>query len=226
MAKSFEKIKAMSLRREGVSIKSIARILSVSKGSASLWCKDVKLSSEQIENLHKSMVIGGYKGRMLGAQLQKDRRMNKIEAYRSLGAMEMKNLSEREVLLLGLGLFLGEGTKGKNQFIFSNSNPEIIKLILLWLRKNFRVSSEDIFCRIFINVVHSSRIHEIQKRWAEITGLPLNNFKPPVFIKAKNKKIYENHNSHLGTLAVRVRKSSELHYRILGLCHGLVYKLI
>ncbi len=44
MAKSREKQLARVLRREGKSIREIASVLKVSKGSISLWCRDIVLS--------------------------------------------------------------------------------------------------------------------------------------------------------------------------------------
>lgn len=49
MAKSKEKNKALILRQNGESIKDIAKRLKISKSTVSLWCRDIKLTSEQIK---------------------------------------------------------------------------------------------------------------------------------------------------------------------------------
>jgi len=46
-----EKQKAIALRKEGYSIKEIARILPVSKSSASIWVKEVILNSQAKKRL-------------------------------------------------------------------------------------------------------------------------------------------------------------------------------
>jgi len=74
MAKSKEQSLARSLRKNGLSIKEISDKLKVSKSSASLWCSEIKLTEEQIQKLHDKMVRGSYKGRMIVARLQKERK--------------------------------------------------------------------------------------------------------------------------------------------------------
>lgn len=69
MAKSIQKMEARQMRKNGKSIKEIAIKLQVSKSSASVWCSDIILSSKQINDLNKKMVIGGYRGRMIGSRM-------------------------------------------------------------------------------------------------------------------------------------------------------------
>ena len=224
MAKFREKIRARELRRQGKSIKDIATMLGISKSSASLWCSDIKLAQQQIAELHQRMVSGGYMGRLLGARLQKEKRLKRIEFHRNSAVKEIGNLSERDLLMVGLGLHLGEGTKKRNQFYFTNSSPEILGSIIKWLEL-FGISRKNIFCNVFINNIHKDRVGSVVHAWSKILGIPKNQFNKTVLIKSENKKVYENADSHLGTLALRVAKSSELQYRVLGLSERLLYKI-
>ena len=74
MAKSKEQFNARELRKKGKSMKEIAKKLKVSKGSVSLWCKDIELTENQKLKLHKQMVRGSYAGRMAGVRMQKERK--------------------------------------------------------------------------------------------------------------------------------------------------------
>jgi hypothetical protein len=225
MAKSYERIAARKLRREGKSIKSIAVALRVSKGSVSLWSRDIKLSVVQIERLKENQIKGGYKGRMIGAEMNRKKREEKIVNYRSLGRNETRDISKRELKLLGLGLYIGEGRKHPSRFGFTNSNAQVVQIILMWLQRIFKVSIGQISCRVYINQDHAARIKEVEKEWSKITNVPLSQFRRSVLIQVKNKKTYENHDIYLGNLAVEVSKSSNLQYKILGLIDGLVYNL-
>ena len=49
MARFKEKNKALLLRKKGESINDIAKKIKVSKSIVSRWCRDIKLTSEQIE---------------------------------------------------------------------------------------------------------------------------------------------------------------------------------
>lgn len=126
MAKFQKRIKARQLRRKGESVKEIAQKLKVAKGTASIWCRDIELTPRQIQNLHKRMVIGGYKGRLKGARLQKERKEQKIKYYLIEGIKDIGKLNKR-VFIAGLSLYWGEGSKKGVGVRFYNSNPSIIR---------------------------------------------------------------------------------------------------
>lgn len=225
MAKSAEKIRAREMKRGGESVNVIAKRLRVSKSTASLWCQDIELSSEQIKTLDDRKYIGGYMGRMLGAQVQKERKRANIELLNSKGVKRMEHLSEEAIFMIGLGLYFGEGSKG-SQFQFTNSNPALVKFIIFWLGKCFKVPKEDVYCRILINELHVLRTSLVEQQWAEILEIPLEQFRRTTLVKTINKKVYENHDTHLGTLALRVRRCTILQRKVLGLMHGLVYNIM
>lgn len=225
MAKFALKMEALKMRRKGMSIRDIARTLKIARSTSSLWCRDTPLSKNQIEKLHQSMVKGGYRGRLKGAQIQKEQKLTKIVRYEGDGLRAIRKLSERDLLLLGLGLHMGEGTKGGNRVGFTNSNPELVKIFISWMNKAFDVPYSQIYCRVMINEIHRKRETIVRKSWSKILRIPLQQFKRTVFTKAKTKKVYENYDNFLGTLAIQIARSSDLQYRILGLMKGLVYKL-
>lgn len=70
MAKSKEKLEAINLRKKGQSIKYIAKTLSVSIGSVSLWCKDVVLTEEQLKILEIHGHDPNYGRRLQNSQRQ------------------------------------------------------------------------------------------------------------------------------------------------------------
>lgn len=225
MAKSHKKILAQLMRKKGKSIKEIARFLEVSRSSVSVWCRDVKLTFKQIKNLHERMVTGGYIGRLKGAYLQRSKKELKIKEYEQLGIKNIGNLNNRELLLIGIGLYLGEGNKQGNKFQFTNSNPDIVRLIILWLEKCFKVKRNNLDLTIFINLVHINREQKLLDYWTKITKTNIDQFHKTIFIKSKNKKLYLNHDNYFGILSVRVKKSSNLQYKILGLCYGILKKI-
>lgn len=58
-----QQIRAKKLRTQGRSIKEIARLLGVSKSSASIWVRNVSLGLQQRERLRRRELRGGAKGR-------------------------------------------------------------------------------------------------------------------------------------------------------------------
>ncbi len=221
MAKSAEKIQARELRRAGRSIRSIAQQLKVSKSSASLWCEDIQLTAEQITLLDDKARPARYAAILKGAQANHQRKLDRIAYWEQEAVKDIGIVGKRELFFIGLGLYFGEGSK-KEYFQFTNSSPELIKLCIEWL-KLLNISTQELNCRVFINEIHRERAEIVQNRWVEITGIPKDNFAPVTFIQSKLKKLYENHDTYLGVLAIRAYKSSELFYRILGLMKVFLY---
>lgn len=221
MARSKEKNKALELRRQGESIREIAKRVGVAKSTASLWCRDIQLSSRQINILHERMVKGGYKGRMKGARAQYDRRLEKIEEEKRWGRTQIKKLSERELFLVGLALYWGEGNKKTRGVRISNSDPAIINLMIRWLREIWKIEPERFTFSIFINIIHKDRVNDVEMYWSKKTGIPREQFYKTILIKAKNKKVYKNFNIHYGTAMLGIRRPAEIYYKIMGLIDAL-----
>jgi hypothetical protein len=210
------------MRKEGGSIRDIASCLGVSRGSVSVWCSDIILSEEQINSLHEKMIRGSYRGRLLGSAIQKQKRIDKITLYEQEGFLTVGNITERELLMLFLGLYLGEGAKTGNCFQFVNSNTELIKIVIKCLKEIFNIHPNRIYCHILLNKLHETRKYFIEKEWSRVLDIPKKQFCKTIIIESKNKKIYENNKVYLGTLVLRVKRSSELQYKILGLAKGLI----
>lgn len=221
MAKSKQKILALKLRIKGNSIGEIARKLKVSKGSASVWCRDIKLKKEQLKKLEASQLKGSYKGRLKGAETQKQKRLKEIELLRQEGIKEVSKLSEREFFVAGIALYWGEGLKTGGITGLVNSDPKVILFMIEWFKKYCKVSNCDFICRVGINVSHKKRVKEVEKYWSAVTQIPLSQFTKTGLYKSVSKKIYENHNEHFGTLRIKVKKGSKLQRKILGWIEGL-----
>lgn len=221
MAKFKEKIKARESRCQGESIKEIAKKLKVSKGSVSIWCRDIELTPKQIEKLQKRMLVGSYQGRIKGARVQRERRLQEISKLQTEGLKLVEQFSKRDFLLAGAGLYLGDGTKQKMTRI-TNSDPEIVKFVISWFKIVWGISKERFTLQVLINEIHKHRVSWVEKYWSKITGIPLCQFGKTTLIKAKNKKVYKNFNNHYGTIVVTVRKGGDLHHRIQGLTSNIL----
>lgn len=78
-------------------------------------------------------------------------------------------------------------------------------------------SIEDIRPYLYIREVHKPRVNKILQFWSNFLSLPKEQFPVIIYIKNKHKKVYENHDSYYGVIALRVRAGTELKYKILGL---------
>ena len=224
MAKFKKKLKAQDLRRRGFSIKEIAEELNVSKGSASVWCKEIILTKRQKKKLYEKMVVAGHKGRLKGAEVNHKRKMERISFHRKKGLEEMKNFNsnKKDLFMVGVGLYWGEGVKSlKSGLSFVNSDPDAILIMYRWFQEVFDIQKEEFMPRVFINEIHKERIQKVLQYWSALLQLPIEQFGNPVFLKTKQKKIYDNHDSYFGVLSLKIRKSTDLKYRIIGLIDAL-----
>src|SRR4030042_3709542 len=204
MSKSLLHIKARRLRKKGESVKQIAKKLKVAKSTASLWVRDIILTPEQLEVIRKRAIIGSERGRLIGALLQKQARLERIRKEEEAGIKELANLTDREFLIAGLTIYAGEGNKKSREVRISNSDPNIIVFMIDWFKRCFSLTNKDFCCFVGINEVHRHREEIVRNYWFQTTGLPLSCFRKTSFKKSISKKVYENFNEHYGTLDVRI----------------------
>ena len=222
MAKILEQEKARVLRQRGESIKWIARNLGLSSSSVSYWCRNIKLTPKQIKRLQKRQRRAGLKAVLKYAESKRNARIEKEKDLLRLGKSDVGALSRRDLFLVGLALYWGEGYKsGNGELGFTNSNLEMIKFILHWFREIFNVCGEDFILRVSVNKQHERRIGDIERWWSKQTGIPLSQFSKSSLIKVQVKKFYANADIHMGTLRVKVRRGIDLRRRILGGIEGL-----
>lgn len=60
------------------------------------------------------------------------------------------SLSERDIFILGLGIYIGEGSKTGNYIRVANSDPRIIRFAILWFKTCFGLSDSNFKIRIHI----------------------------------------------------------------------------
>lgn len=148
-------------------------------------------------------------------------RMDRLEKFKELGKNMVGNISKRDLFLVGIALYWGEGNKKGRRLILSNSDPEMIKIWIKWLIECLNLSISDISCNVGINEIHKDRVKLVEKYWSEMTGIPLIEFRKVSLKKVKAMKVYENPEKHFGTLCIRVKRSTNLNYQMLGLIEGL-----
>lgn len=220
VAKSKEKLLARKYRKQGKSIKFIASRLSVSPSTASVWCKDIELTQDQINQLEKQARDPMYGRRLLNVRKQQKARLMKIEQLRNMGIKEIGRMNKRELFLFGVALYWSEGFKKDNQVGFANSNPDMIKIFIKWLVDCCGIDPDNLTYRVTINRSHQHRVGEIHKYWIDVCMAQETQFQKPFYQNVVWKKQYENPNDYYGVLRVRVRKSTDFLRRIHGWIEG------
>ncbi len=216
MAKSEQKLQAYELRREGKSIKEIAGVVGVTKDTVSKWVRDLPMTDEQARHLEEEMFSRGHRGRMIGAKINKEKKLARIDVARFEAEERITELSKSELFCLGLGIYWGEGTKAENTALaVTNSDYRIIQVMIRWFTECFGVQMSDLSPRVFISNTHEDREEKIFEFWVEKLGIPRSQFKKMIFLE-KGKKIYENREVYYGVLTLHVARGTDLRYKILA----------
>ena len=209
------------MRKDGISIVTIAKELGVSKSATSLWCRDILLTSEQIEKLKKQK--GSAMGRWMGAESNRRKKLNAINIANDWGKKHIKKISKRELLLIATALYWSEGSKSDSTsgFIFVNSDPEMIIVMKLFLVNVLQIPSKEIVCSIQINRIHEKRINMVLNFWKKLLHLRNSQFRKPYYVNTKVSKVYDNYENYYGICRLIVRKGKNIKYRMLGLIKAL-----
>lgn len=222
MALYEKRIQAILLRKEGESIKNIGKILNISKSSASIWCREVQITEKQRNELMNGRNLKSLKGRLIGAEMNKQKRIRAIEDGYIFGKQQIQKLNNRELIIAGTALYWAEGSKSDLTFGFQfiNSDPDMIICMRRFLSL-LGIEDMDVACKVQINEMHKPRIELVLKFWKDLLDLRDEQLAAPSFVKTTTKKVYENYNTYYGICRLIVRKSAMLKYKMLGLIKAL-----
>lgn len=214
--KTAARIKAEKLRQQGFGIKEIARKVGVSPSTASRWCSATPLTQPQQERLERKRRVAGLKA--LAPWVRKNRKLKQddLRDQKVLGVRDLGKLARRDLFLLGLGLYWGEGYKrGSQECGFTNSDPVMIRIILAWFAECYGIPTERIIARLTINERYREQTERITKTWSRETAIPISQFGKPTYIRGYDKSRLPD-STYRGTLRIKVRKGTSLRRRILA----------
>lgn len=221
MARSKERIQARTLRKQGKSIKEISTLLEVSKGSVSTWCRDIILTNEQTCRLQDRMKDPNYGRRAIYLNAVKERTNKMISDLHKQGINEVGILSKRDIFLIGIALYWGEGFKKDHQVGFATSDVAMAKFFILWLEKAWGITSESLILRVTTNIAYKDNVDEIQAHWANHLKISAEQFSKPFFQNVVWQKEYEDKKAYLGVIRIKVKKSVNLLRKMYGYIDAL-----
>jgi len=215
----------MELRRLGNSIKKIAKTIGVAQSSVSLWCRDIALTEGQQNLIVKNGLEGLRLGQLKSAELKRKKRIEIVDDLQKQGVIFFKKLTRKEFFVFGLALYVCEGSKTHRRFIFTNSDPKLIKIVVKWLYEFYGIDSDRLGLRVQIHEMHKPRERIIKIYWKKYLNFPSSAPIKVDYIKTARQKIYENYNSYYGTMHLKVLKGTVFSYKIQGLIYGLISRI-
>jgi Homeodomain-like domain-containing protein len=216
MTKPAMRAQARELRKQGRTYDEIVAALGVSKSSVSLWVRDLPKPPTPPERLHRMR-----EARWAPYRAERDRQRRETKAA---ARAEVGPLSDRELLLLGVGLYWAEGAKSKPYKVresiqFINSDPDMIRAFLAWLTM-LDVSPERLAFRVMIH--ETADVEAAERYWAALVGIDVEQLGKTTLKKHNPKTVRKNiGDDYRGCLALRVRQSAELYRRIEGWWAGI-----
>lgn len=214
-AKREHQFRARELRRAGMTYDEIVDELGVSKSSVSLWVRDLPRPRQPDVHAHMDMMRAARR-----AKIDHERTETKATAFAEVGAM-----TDRELLILGVGLYWAEGAKDKpydrrERITFVNSDPNMIRLFLHWLAL-LGVSADRLHVHVMIH--ESADVEGAERHWADVVGIAVADLGKTTLKRHNPTTVRKNVGvSYHGCLAVQVRRSADLYRRVEGWWCGIV----
>lgn len=173
--KANERKKARDFRTKGWSLRAISSKINCSKSTVSKWIRDIPLSEKQIQQLKSNQDRARIKAANHPNSPKK--KWERIRSQTIQAALEEMphRYSLQDLKYVGAALYWAEGyNASRNAFVFSNSNPEMIKIM-----KNFLLN----VCKVpLIKFRGKIQIHphlnaeKAKKYWSKISSIPITQF--------------------------------------------------
>jgi len=140
---------------------------------------------------------------------------------------EIPRLSKTELMLVGAALYWGEGAnkipeRGYQSVAFTNSNPQMIKIFLRYVREVLQISDEKMKPGV---IVHPNINPEDAKEyWAKVTNLAKEKFWFSIGVSRASKRKMPINSLPYGTAHLRVY-DRKLFYRVQGQIAGIAKQI-
>jgi hypothetical protein len=172
--KTTEQNHARDLRAQGWTIKEIEAELGVSRSSVSIWVRDVKVDPDVWAERVTTRRNHGWEKRKVSLARKAAER---AQVYREQAAGLLGTMSDRDLLVAGVALYAGEGSKTRGEVAFANSNPRMIALFLTFLRRFFVV--EESRLRVHLYLHEGLDLQAANRYWSDVTAIPREQFTKP-----------------------------------------------
>jgi transcriptional regulator with XRE-family HTH domain len=215
-AKDELRARARELREQGLAYHQIMAELGVSKGSVSLWVRDLPRPQRlSYEECCKRSAEGSRRYWEVERPVREARR----EAVRAAAADEIGMLTNREILIAGAIAYWCEGAKSKpdrrkERVAFINNDPGLIRFFLRFLNEA-GIGLERLVFRVYIH--GTADVAAAERFWLTVTGADPSQFRKAV-LKTHNPKTVRKNvgEDYHGCLRIDVMRSADLYRRIEG----------
>lgn len=210
-----ERQKAVELRGKGLTYKEIGELLYVSKGTLSLWLRDVPyIPTEESRQRRRLASINA-------GQILHKRKLERISKIKAVARQEIQNIEPEVFKLLGIMAYWAEGSKTKDGLIkFTNTDPKFIKFILKWLREICNVPKEKL--RLHLRIHSDINKEKAENYWSKLTKISKRRcYKTTFKTSGSNGRRHNKLNNGIASIIVC---DSNLFHKIMGWIEALINK--
>ncbi len=169
----------------------------VAKGTLSDWLSHLPFTP----NAEVVARIGG--ACTSAIQAQQKRKLQSLALAKTTATKDIPTLTKRDLLMLGLGVYIGEGSKTGGITRIVNSNPLVIRLVLRWFKEIFGIHNENFKARI--HLYPDTNIEEALGYWSKQLCIPLGQFQTTQVDTRTGKKAFKKGKLPFGTAHVTVQ---------------------
>jgi hypothetical protein len=160
----------LALRRLGLTYSEIQSIVPVPKGTLSLWGKEVELSSNQVESIKQRTGAHTFVGIPRDTQARRRREIKEIRSHARTFAEAYLGDAR---FVGGVVLYWGEGSKTRNFFDLTNTDPAALRYFINWVREYMDVAAE---FKLGLHLHEGNDEAAARRYWAEELNLPFAAF--------------------------------------------------
>lgn len=202
MIRLSDKRVAIELREQGYSYNLIAEKLRVSKSTLSGWLAEVPYSpnEEVVKRIGKARAFAGKR--------KSEEKRKSIETATALALKDIGVLSKRDIFMLGIGLYIGEGAKSTTLIRFTNANPRIVVLAMRWFEEICGVSKNNFSLRLYLYPDNDPQA--CIAYWSRETKLPESQFSKIWVDRRVNKKMAKRGKLPYGTAHLSVNSKGNI----------------
>lgn len=224
-----DKFKAYKLRAGGRSYNEIYKLLGIPKSTLSEWFSDLILPQEAKDRLKKRVYQKSVQALIKRNSAQTYLAEKRSRETRNLSKTEIGQLNGRDLLMAGIALYWAEGYKrpqirnGKiktyHPVSLTNSDPNLVKLFLRFLRETCQVQESKI--RAGLRIFEHQNENYLLDFWQKTTQIDSARFGKiykAISISSQRKRPFNI--LPYGTIQIKVSDTS-LYHKIMGWIDGL-----
>ena len=206
MARFADKLRAIELRKKGHSYNYISEVLNISKSTLSDWLAEIPYTpnAETVSRIGRARAASG-------EAKSKIRRDSILEAG-TASKREFGRMSRRDLFMLGLGLYVGEGSKTAEIIGFVNADPSVINLMIRWFTEAIGLPKANL--RIRLHLYPDSDERRSLQYWSKITTIPVSQFQKTSFDRRTDKKAIKSGKLLHGTAHLRLKSFGEKRFGV------------